>query len=92
MKGVNYTAESLLNTCVVVCSVVGHTESQQAGDGDDPGSIPSCESRVFLDKKPGKSAVQESPQTLFPHSAHWLLLFVLFRDDRSLRDLTHMSL
>lgn len=75
MKGLSYTVDSLLTRCVFVYSVAGHTESQQAGDGDDGDSFPSCESRVFLNKKPGKSAVQKSPQTLFPHSHHLQLLF-----------------
>lgn len=37
----------------VVCSVVGHTESQHLGNRNSCGPFSSCESRVFINKKPG---------------------------------------
>lgn len=44
----------------IICSVAGYTESQHPGDGDDCGALPSCESRVFVNKKPGKLALKTS--------------------------------
>lgn len=50
----------------IICSVAGYTESQHPGDGDDCGALPSCESRVFINKKPGKSALKN------PNALHLL--------------------
>lgn len=44
----------------IICSVAGYSEPQHPGDGDDCGAFPSCESRVFINAKPGKSALQNS--------------------------------
>ncbi len=77
----------------VICSVVGYTESQHLGDRNDCGAFPSCESRVFINTKPGKN----------PHlkALHYPVVYIyfdtdvtlfLFRGDRSLQDLTHMNL
>lgn len=49
----------------LICSVVGNTESQHPGDRNNCGAFPSCESRVFINTKPGMSALQKPPsQTL----------------------------
>lgn len=42
------------------CSVVGNAESQHAGDGDNSGAFPSCESRVFINTEPGTLALEDT--------------------------------
>ncbi|MEQ2264322.1 glycerophosphoinositol permease [Xenotaenia resolanae] len=61
----------LCHLYLIVCSVVGHTESQHLGDRDYSGPLPSCKSRVFINKKPGKSALQRSLQVLLLCSAFY---------------------
>lgn len=52
----------------LICSVVGNTESQHPGDRNNCGAFPSCESRVFINTKPGMPALQNSHSNaiLFP--------------------------
>lgn len=44
------------------CSVVSYTESQHPGDRDNCGAFPACESRIFINTKPGKLDLQ-NPHT-----------------------------
>lgn len=45
----------------VICSVVGDTEPQHPGDGDDCGAFPSCEPRIFVHTQPGTSPPHSHP-------------------------------
>lgn len=79
------------------CSVVGNAESQHAGDGDDGGAFPSCESRVFINTEPGTLALEDTNFATLLSSVTLLTilkwLFVLSsRADRSWQGLTHTSL
>lgn len=78
----------------IIRSLVGYTESQHTGDGDNCGAFPSREPRVFINTKPGEWALQNSHSHthLWCATASDATLFLLFRDDRSSQDLTHMNL
>lgn len=45
---------------IVFCSVAGDSEPQHAGDGDDGGAFPSCQSWVFIDTEPGTPTPTET--------------------------------
>lgn len=52
-----YSAKVPTSECpLIVCSMVSYTEPQHPSDGDDCGAFPACESRVFINSKPGKLA------------------------------------
>lgn len=58
----------------ITCSVVGNTESQHPGDGDNCGAFPSRESWVFINTKPGMSCFTELPFRRF------IVCFVIVSD------------